>query len=49
MPNNDENIEQDDRWQEYQTSVPEIEKKTGYRFFKSAPTIESIAKTAGRF
>jgi endonuclease G, mitochondrial len=49
MPNNDEDIEQDDRWQEYQTNVPEIEKKTGYRFFRNAPVIESIAKAAGRF
>jgi endonuclease G, mitochondrial len=49
MPNNDEDIEQDDRWQEYQANVPEIEKKTGYRFFRNAPIIESIAKTAGRF
>jgi len=47
MPNH-EGIS-DDRWQEYQTSASEIEKKTGYRFFKNAPTIESIAKTAGRF
>jgi endonuclease G, mitochondrial len=49
MPNNDEDIEQDDRWQEYQTNAPEIEKKTGYRFFRNAPVIESIAKSAGRF
>jgi len=49
MPNNDEDIEQDDRWQEYQANVPEIEKKTGYRFFRNASIIESIAKTAGRF
>ena len=49
MPNNDEDIEQDDRWQEYQTNVPDIEKKTGYRFFRNAPAIESIAKSAGRF
>jgi endonuclease G len=48
MPNNDE-IEQDDRWQDYQTNVPEIERKTGYRFFKDAPKIESIAKSTGRF
>jgi DNA/RNA endonuclease G (NUC1) len=38
----------DDRRQERQTSVFEIEKKTGYRFFKNAPTIEGIARTAGR-
>ena len=49
MPNNDEDIEQDDRWQEYQANVPEIEKKTGYRFFRNAPVIGSIAKSAGRF
>jgi endonuclease G, mitochondrial len=49
MPNDDEDIEQDDRWQEYQTNVPEIEKKTGHRFFRNAPVIESIAKSAGRF
>jgi endonuclease G len=48
-PNRDEDIEQDGRWQDYQTNVPEIEKKTGYRFFKSAPVIEGIAKKAGRF
>src|SRR5262245_45836988 len=36
-----------DRWQEYQTNVPGIEKKRGYRFFRNAPVIESIAKTAG--
>jgi hypothetical protein len=35
--------------QEYQTSVSAIEKKTGYRFFRQAPKIESIAKAAGRF
>jgi endonuclease G, mitochondrial len=46
MPNN-EDIS--GRWQEYQTSVSEIQKKTGYHFFKSAPVIESIAKAAGRF
>jgi endonuclease G, mitochondrial len=34
----------DDRWQECQTSVSEIQMKTGYRFFKNAPTIEGIAK-----
>jgi endonuclease G len=45
MPNHDD---LSDRWQEYQTSVSEIEKKTGYHFFKNAPTIESIAKKAGR-
>jgi endonuclease G, mitochondrial len=49
MPKNDEDIEQDDRWQEYQTNAPEIEKKTGYRFFMNSPVIESIAKSAGRF
>jgi endonuclease G, mitochondrial len=49
MPNRDEDIEQDDRWQEYQTSVSEIEKKTGYQFFKNAPVIASIAKSGGRF
>jgi len=38
-----------DRWQDHQTSVAEIEKKTGYRFFKNAPVIQSIAKLAGRF
>jgi hypothetical protein len=42
-------IGQDDRWQDYQTNVPEAERKTGYRFFKDAPKIESIAKSAGRF
>ena len=47
MPNH-EGIS-DDRWQEYQIYVSEIGKKTGYRFFKNAPVIESIAKTAGRF
>src|SRR5499426_1911582 len=39
MPNNDEDIERDDRWQEYQTNVPEIEKKTGFRFFRNVPII----------
>ena len=38
-----------DRWQDHQTSVSEIEKKTGYRFFRNAPVIASIAKAAGRF
>jgi len=38
----------DDRWQQYQTSVAEIEQKTGYRFFKNSTIIESIAKKAGR-
>jgi DNA/RNA endonuclease G (NUC1) len=38
-----------DRWQEYQTSVSEIQKKTGCRFFRYSPVIESIAKEAGRF
>ena len=38
-----------DRWQDHQTSVAEIEKKTGYHFFKNAPIIQSIAKSAGRF
>ena len=46
MPNN-EDIS--GRWQEYQTSVSEIQKKTGYHFFRNAPVIESIAKAAGRF
>jgi endonuclease G, mitochondrial len=46
MPNNQDIS---GRWQEYQTSVSEIQKKTGYHFFKSAPVIESIAKSAGRF
>jgi DNA/RNA endonuclease G (NUC1) len=46
MPNN-ENIS--GRWQEYQTNVSEIQKKTGYHFFNSAPVIASIAKAAGRF
>jgi endonuclease G, mitochondrial len=45
MPNHDD---LSDRWQEYQTSVSEIEKKTGYRFFKHSPIIESNAKKAGR-
>jgi endonuclease G len=38
-----------DRWQEYQASVSEVEKKTGYRFFRNSPVIESLAKAAGRF
>jgi endonuclease G len=38
----------DDRWQQYQTSVAEIEQKTGYRFFRNSAIIESIAKKAGR-
>ena len=38
----------DDRWQQYQTSAAEIEQKTGYRFFRNSPLIESIAKKAGR-
>ena len=46
MPNR-EGIK-NDRWQQYQTSVDEIEQKTGYRFFKNSPIIESIAKKAGR-
>jgi endonuclease G, mitochondrial len=46
MPNG-EGI-RDDRWQQYQTYVAEIEQKTGYRFFKDSPIIESIAKKAGR-
>ena len=45
MPNNDDLSA---RWQEYQTSVSEIEKKTSYSFFKHSPIIESIAKKAGR-
>src|SRR5262245_23741257 len=45
MPNHDE---LSDRWQEYQTSVSEIEKKTGYRFFRNSAIIESVAKKAGR-
>jgi endonuclease G len=47
MPNH-EGI-RDDRWQDYQTTVAEIEKMTGYRFFRSSAIIESIAKKAGRF
>jgi endonuclease G len=35
-----------DRWQQYQTPVAEIERKTSYRFFKNSPIIESIAKKA---
>jgi endonuclease G, mitochondrial len=46
MPNH-EGIS-DDRWQEYQTSLFEVEKKTGYRFFRNSPVIERIAKAAGR-
>ena len=46
MPNHDD---LSDRWQEYQTSVSEIEKKTGYRFFRNSAIIESVAKKAGRF
>jgi endonuclease G len=46
MPNR-EGI-RDDRWQQYQTSVEEIEQKTGYRFFRNSLIIESIAKKAGR-
>jgi endonuclease G, mitochondrial len=46
MPNR-EGI-RDDRWQQYQTSVAEIEQKTGYRFFRNSLIIESIAKKAGR-
>jgi endonuclease G len=46
MPNHDGIKE--DRWQQYQTTVSEIERKTGYRFFKNAPLIESVAKKAGR-
>jgi endonuclease G len=38
-----------DRWQDHQTSVSEIEKKTGYHFFSSTPVIAGIAKAAGRF
>src|SRR5262245_52510196 len=49
MPNNDEDIEQDDRWQDYQTSVSKIEEKTKYHFFKTSPVIESIAKSTGKF
>ena len=45
MPNHDDLSA---RWQEYQTSVSEIEKKTSYRFFKHSPIIESNAKKAGR-
>src|SRR5262249_25970252 len=47
MPNH-EGIKED-RWQQYQTSVSEVEKKTGYHFFRNAPVIEGIARTAGRF
>ncbi len=39
MPNR-EGI-RDDRWQQYQTSVAEIERKTGYRFFKNSPMMAS--------
>jgi hypothetical protein len=35
-----------DRWQGYQTSVSEIEKKTGYLLFKNAPIVESVARKA---
>jgi len=45
MPNH-EGIK-NDRWQQFQTSVSEIEKKTGYHFFVNAPVIQSIAKAAG--
>jgi endonuclease G len=40
---------QDDKWQDYQVKVSDIEKKTGYHFFKNSPVIEGIAKTGGRF
>jgi DNA/RNA endonuclease G (NUC1) len=46
MPNREGT--RDDRWQQYQTSVAEIEQKTGYRFFRNSLIIESIAKKAGR-
>ncbi|HWQ36032.1 MAG TPA: DNA/RNA non-specific endonuclease [Blastocatellia bacterium] len=36
----------DDRWQQYQTSVAEIERRTGYHFFTSSPVIDQIARTA---
>jgi len=45
MPNH-EGIK-NDRWQQFQTNVSEIEKKTGYHFFVNAPVIHSIAKAAG--
>jgi endonuclease G len=47
LPNHDGIMH--DRWQDHQVSVSEIEKKTGYHFFKNAPVIASIAKNAGRF
>jgi DNA/RNA endonuclease G (NUC1) len=47
MPNHDGIMH--DRWQDHQVSVSEIEKKTGYHFFKNAPVIASVAKNAGRF
>ena len=44
MPNH-EGI-RNDRWQQFQTNVSEIEKKTGYQFFKDAPVIGNIAVKA---
>jgi hypothetical protein len=41
--------EKAERFERELANVPGIEKKTGYRFFRNAPVIESIAKTAGRF
>jgi endonuclease G len=41
MPNHD-GIKQD-RWQQYQVGVAEIERRTGYNFFNS-PTIKAIAE-----
>jgi endonuclease G, mitochondrial len=42
MPNR--NGIKDDRWQQYQTTVAEIEQKTGYHFFKLSPMIEGTAE-----
>ena len=36
-----------DRWQQYQVTVAEIERRTGYHFFRNSPVIDIIAKRMG--
>jgi endonuclease G, mitochondrial len=45
MPNRD-GMKQD-RWQQYQVTVAEIERRTGYHFFRNSPVIDVIAKRMG--
>lgn len=34
----------DNRWQDYQTTIAEIERRTGYRLFRNSPIIADLAK-----